>query len=103
MDGVRDMWRNYIADEAARLQPEASPAQAETLAGLAPALVIGAEHDYLLGEGDAYARRLKEAGVPTATITYPGTIHGFFSLLGAFDEAHDAVAKAAEALRTALA
>jgi acetyl esterase len=96
------MWEKYIANEPDRWQPEASPARSVSLAGLAPAMVIGAEHDYLCAEGEDYARRLEDAAVPTTSITYPGTIHGFFHLMGRFDESSDAVERVGDALRAVL-
>lgn len=58
----------------------ASPARAETLAGLPPAFVVTAGADPLRDEGDEYARRLADAGVPVVHRTYPGQFHGFFTM-----------------------
>jgi acetyl esterase len=58
----------------------ASPARVKTLVGLPPAYVLTAGADPLRDEGDEYARRLKEAGVPVTYRTFPGQFHGFFTM-----------------------
>ena len=67
----------YLADPAEARSPLASPLLAPSLVGLPPALVITAEYDTLRAEGDAYARRLCDAGVLTEHVTYPDCQHGF--------------------------
>lgn len=69
----------------------ASPARAETLAGLPPAFVITAGADPLRDEGDEYARRLLDAGVPVVHRTYPGQFHGFFTMGKLLPQANVAV------------
>jgi acetyl esterase len=58
----------------------ASPARIKSLAGLPPAYVLTAGADPLRDEGDEYAKRLKEAGVPVTYRTFPGQFHGFFTM-----------------------
>jgi acetyl esterase len=66
---------------------------------LPPALVIAAEFDPLVDENEAYANRLKEAGVPTTYVCFPGMIHPFFTLGGVVADTKKAEALAAEHLR----
>ncbi|MGK9171576.1 alpha/beta hydrolase [Inquilinus limosus] len=75
-------WNLYVPDAKTRDNPYVSPlrASAEELKGLPAALVITAENDPLRDEGEAYARKLKEAGVSVAAVRYNGTIHDFVLL-----------------------
>lgn len=98
---MRWFWNHYLRDEAAGAHGFASPLRAESLKGLPPALVITAEFDPLRDEGEAYARRLQEAGVPTTLSRYDGMIHGFFSMGDMLDGGKVAVREAAAALRAA--
>lgn len=67
----------YFKDESRRSEPYASPLLAEDLHGLPPAVVVTAERDALRAEGDAYARRLAEAGVAVEHHVVPGKDHYF--------------------------
>ena len=75
-------WDLYAPDAKTRDNPYVSPLRAsiDQLKGLPPALVITAENDPLRDEGEAYARKLKEAGVKVDAIRYNGTIHDFVLL-----------------------
>jgi acetyl esterase len=74
-------WDHYAPDEVQRKETDACPLQAAEMSGLPPAVVILAEYDVLRDEGEAYADRLKEAGVPVDVHVHPGQMHGFFTLL----------------------
>ncbi len=80
-DGMLWFWDHYCPDASRRTEPDASPLHAENLSGLPPAVVMTAEHDPLRDEGEAYAKRLEEAGVPVDFKRYPGQMHAFFTLL----------------------
>src|SRR6202158_2054249 len=73
----RDNYLNGTADVG---DWRASPARAKTLIGLPPAYVLTAGADPLRDEGDEYAMRLKQAGVPVTYRTFPGQFHGFFTM-----------------------
>jgi acetyl esterase len=90
-------WQQYLGG-ADGSQPEASPLRALDLAGVAPALVQTAEHDPLLSEGEAYAARLAEAGVPVTLTRYEGMIHGFIRMPALVAEADFALAEVASAV-----
>jgi acetyl esterase len=101
-EGIRRVWEVYIPDPLQRTLPDAAPMWAASVAGVAPATIITAEHDVLRGEGEAYARRLRDEGVDVELINYEGQLHGFFYLIGVMDAARDAVGRAAMALRSSL-
>jgi len=90
---------NYIPDPEDRKSPLASPMLRDSLAGLPPALVISAEFDPLVDENEAYAERLKAAGVPTEYVCFPGMIHPFFTLGGVVEDSARAEALVASALK----
>ncbi|MCO5246775.1 MAG: alpha/beta hydrolase [Anaerolineae bacterium] len=100
---TRDMiiwfWGHYLSDASQANHPHASPLRAPDLSGLPPALVITAEYDPLRDEGERYAQRLQEAGVPTVCTRYDGMIHGFFVLDEIFKESRQAVDQSNQWLR----
>jgi acetyl esterase len=104
--GMAWFWDAYTTDPAQRAEITASPLRAslDDLAGLPPAFVIVDENDVLRDEGEAYARRLTEAGVPTTSVRYNGILHDFMMLNPVRDTqaATAAIAQAIEVLKAAL-
>jgi len=98
-------WDQYVPEGGAvgRDDARVSPAHASELAGLPRAHVITAEFDPLCDEGEAYAARLKAAGVPTRLDRVDGHLHGFFSTPHIFDAAETSIREASEELRAAFA
>ena len=92
----------YINESADALNPYVSPLLAADVSGLPPGLVITAEFDPLLSEGEAYAARLSSAGIPCRAHRYSGMIHGFVSFGGLLPQADRAIGEMAAALSEAL-
>ncbi|MDX3135390.1 alpha/beta hydrolase [Streptomyces europaeiscabiei] len=105
-DGMQWFWDQYTTDEAERAQITASPLRASVgqLTDLPPALVITGEADVLRDEGEAYANKLREAGVPVTAVRFQGVIHDFVMLnaLRGTHAAEAAITLATGTLRTAL-
>jgi acetyl esterase len=99
-------WDNYTTDPAQRAERYASPlrAPAEALRGLPPALVQTAHSDVLRDEGEAYARRLNEAGVEVVSVRYNGLIHdwGLLNPIATVPEVRTAITQVASELRKRL-
>ena len=93
--------RHYVRTDADADDPRASVLRAD-LHDLPPAFVITAECDPLRDDGEAYADRLRELGIPARYKRYPGMFHGFMSFPGVLPEAAQAFADAGTALREAL-
>jgi acetyl esterase/lipase len=98
-DGMQWFWDQYTTDPAQRAEITASPLRATTeqLAGLPRALVITGEADVLRDEGEAYANKLRAAGVPVTAVRYQGIIHDFV-MLNALSGTHAARAAIAQAI-----
>ncbi|MFN3214770.1 MAG: alpha/beta hydrolase fold domain-containing protein [Henriciella sp.] len=75
-------WDHYVPDKTRRSEPEASPARADDLSGLPPALVVTAEYDVLRDEAEAYGEALQAAGVPVTMKRFDRQMHNFFAMPG---------------------
>jgi acetyl esterase/lipase len=93
----------YVPDPQTWTDPRVSPLYADLPAGLAPALVVTAGFDPLQDEGEAYAEKLRAAGVEVRHVRYPSLIHGFFNMVGVGRNARRAVGEIADELRIGLA
>ncbi|MBI5289380.1 MAG: alpha/beta hydrolase [Chloroflexi bacterium] len=102
-DSMRWFWAHYLPGQAEGANPYASPLRAPSLKGLPPALVITAEFDPLRDEGDAYAARLREAGVVLKHSQYPGMVHGFVGMHDLILQGRAAIDECAAVLREAFA
>ena len=92
----------YVS-EADPLDPRLSVLYAEDPGGVAPALVVTAGFDPLRDDGEAYARKLRETGVPVVMRRFPGLIHSFFNAVGTSRVSREAVIEIAGAARALLA
>jgi acetyl esterase len=99
-------WDAYVPDVATRCEATASPLQAtvEQLRDLPPALVITDEADVLRDEGEAYGRKLRQAGVGVTSVRYEGVFHDFMMLdaLAETNATRAAITQTAQALKSAL-
>ena len=92
---------HYFNDDDEKLDWRASPILAEDLSGLPPAYILTCGYDPLRDEGQAYAKRLAEAGVPVAHRCFEGQIHAFITMGKVIDEANEAVAEMAHHVKEA--
>jgi acetyl esterase len=104
-EGLEWFWTSYLADQGLRSEITVSPLKATLgeLDGLPPALVIVDENDALRDQGEAYADKLRDAGVPTTSVRFNGTIHDFMRLnaLRDSESTQAAIGLAVAALRRA--
>ncbi|MCY1427450.1 Carboxylesterase NlhH [compost metagenome] len=95
-------WRQYLGDATQQCDPLASPLHTDDLAGLPPTCLYSAEYDPLRDEGEAFAERLRAAGVPIQLVRAQGMIHGFASFAPFVEQAAVHLGDAAAWLRRAL-
>jgi acetyl esterase len=97
--GMMWFWDHYLNDKSEAADFRAAPLRAASLRGLPRAFVVTAEYDVLRDEGQAYAKRLEEAGVPVTHVFVPGMNHGFACSMNEFpflSQAKDVLRKVAE-------
>ncbi|WP_411287043.1 alpha/beta hydrolase [Phenylobacterium sp.] len=93
---------HYMTPDADPADPRLSPLRQKNLSGLAPAVVVTAGFDPLLDQGEAYARRLKAAGVPVVYRCYDSLAHAFVAFTGAVPSADTACREIAGLVREGL-
>lgn len=101
--GMKWFWLHYLGGGAADNSPLATILRTPDIEGVAPATVITAEYDPLCDEGNAYAEKLKAAGVLVDAACAPGMIHGFFSMFELVPDANIWIDRAGANLAKALA
>src|SRR5215813_13111425 len=101
-DSMRWFAAQYLAAKDQATDWRVSPLRAATLAGLPPALIVTAGFDPLRDEGEAYARRLRDADVRADYACYGGMLHGFVGMGRLLDSGNRAVSHIAASLREAL-
>jgi acetyl esterase len=96
--GLQRYWNLYL-DGADGFQPDTSPLRADDLAGLPPTYVLTSEFDILRDEGEAFVKKLQEAGVDVTRQRFDGTIHGFWRWMTATPKTREAIEVVGEWLR----
>lgn len=102
-EAMRWFAENYTTDAEQRHDPQLSPLFADDLTGSPPTFIMTAEFDPLRDEGEAYGKRLVDAGVPVQVKRYDGMVHAFLQMSAVLDATGGALDDAATALREALA
>ena len=93
--------RLYLRSDEDEFDFRASPQHAPDVSGLPPTLIVTGEYDPLRPQGEAYAAKLRAAGVDVEYAEFPGMIHNFTGMGGAIDRAGEGVERVAAALRRA--
>jgi len=99
-DSIEWYKKQYLPPNHDPADPRVSPLFAADFSNLPPALIITAEFDPMRDEGETYAQKLKEKGVPVKLKRYKGMVHGFFQMAGLLDDARLAIAEVGETLKT---
>ena len=92
-------WDQYVPNVEERGHPLASPLRAASLCGLPPTYLLSAGYDVLYDEGQAYAERLRDAGIPVTEQAHPTMLHGFLHTSEPFDEAVTAMSQLTSAMK----
>ncbi len=100
---MRWFWDHYAPEGSSRAHPDASPLRAAGLVGLPPAVIATAEHDVLRDEGEAYARRLADAGVRVRHRRFEGQMHAFLMMVNILPGADVAIEWIAQVVERELA
>lgn len=97
--GMKWFWDAYLQGTNHDTNPYAVPMTAPTFKGVAPAIIITAEYDPLLSDGEQYAALLERDGVPVTYSQFDGMIHGFFTNMAVTPTAQVAIDYVASELR----
>jgi acetyl esterase len=89
-------WDQYLQGDHHNNNPYAAPMRAESLAGVAPSIVITAQYDPLVSDSENYVEKLKSDGAEVIYEEFPGMIHGFFANVAATPSSHLALDFAAQ-------
>ena len=84
-------WNQYLQSEDHHLNPYAVPVNAPSFSALAPAIIITAQYDPLLSDGERYAELLQRDGVSVFYKEFAGMIHGFFTNMAVTPAAREAI------------
>ena len=95
---MRGFFEHYAPAVETRRDPRLAPLRAPSLAGAPPAVVLTAEYDVLRDEGEAYAERLRAAGVDVSHKRFAGQLHGFFGQVGVLPGSADGLDHVVEAI-----
>jgi acetyl esterase len=96
-------WNHYVRDAPEEAMRELAPLLADDHSELPPAIIVTAEYDPLRDDGFAYAKALRDAGVPVTDYHYDDVFHAFFSLVNLIERGNEAVAQVGADIRSVMA